>query len=124
MSRIVSALLLFFLLFGGLPSNMQENIERKYSWWHPKLFSLISSVLEFMFGLGLLRLILLMHGLGKLNTENGIILGIVGIFFLIEGLIRIASTRHLKVTAFPFMPVLMLIKIAERYYKPKEPPCP
>ena len=105
------------VIAGGLPSDIQATLEGRFRWWYPRLFGLLSSVLEFSCGLGILRLVLLMSGLGKLRIETGIILGSLGLFMLFEGLVRLASTRGLKTIAFPSLPVLIIVRVVARVFR-------
>lgn len=115
MSLIAFAALWALVIAGGLPARTQRVLEASFSWWHSRLFGLISSLIEFLAGLGLLRHVLIVSGLGRLGSARGVLLGALGLFLLAEGMLRLATTPRLETGAVPSLPVVIVAKAIKRF---------
>jgi hypothetical protein len=95
---------------GGLPTRLQAELDGRFGAWHSQLFGVVSSLLEFFCGLGLVRFVILMSGVGRLAGGKGVVLGIVGFYLLLEGIVRLAVTTRLTEGALPSLPVVLAVR--------------
>jgi hypothetical protein len=107
MTAVVSLVLWALVVAGGLPAETQRILESRLQWWSSKWMGLASSILEFLSGLGLLRTVLIMAGLDHLPSWKALLLGAVGLYLLLEGLVRLAITPQLEGVALPSLPVVL-----------------
>jgi len=103
------------VILGGLPKVMQQELECRFSWFHARIFGLISSFLEFLCGFGLLRLTLLASGLHRITAPRAIMLGVIGLFFLTEGLLRLGLTLNGNIT--PSLPVVLIARLLRPFFR-------
>jgi hypothetical protein len=96
---------------GGLPTEMQRILEGRVTWWHSKVLGLASSFLELLCGFGLLRAVLMMFGFGRLSMGKAALMGALGLFLLVEGLLRLAISPHLEGVALPSLPVVLVARV-------------
>lgn len=105
--------LLLWLIFilGGLPSSIHEIIENKFEFWHESLASLLSSLLEFSCGLGIIKYILICSNTSKINIISTVVIYIIALFFLIEGLLRTSIMLKRNRKSVPSLIVLWTLRI-------------
>ncbi len=58
-----------------------------------------------------------MSGLGRLSGGKAVVLGIVGFYLLLEGIVRLAVTRRLTEGALPSLPVVLAVRAVERIFR-------
>ena len=92
---------------GGLPIETQRVLDAGFAWWHSKLIGMATAFVEFFAGYHLLRQVILAAGLGHLARGWALLLGGWGLFFLLEGLLRLGITPCLDGVAAPSLVVLV-----------------
>lgn len=98
------------VIAGGLPASAQRELEFRLVWWHPRLMGTISSFLEGYCGWQFLRQVLFRHELHVLSTEFALILGGIGLYMLVEGLIRLGVILKLPEAALPSWPLTLMYR--------------
>lgn len=105
MEIVFTVLLWGLFLAGGLPSSGQRLLEDRLPWWHPRLMGMVSSLVEAFCGWQMLREVLFRWELDLIPLKQAVPLGLIGGFFLLEGLLRIGITAKFEDRSFPSLPV-------------------
>jgi hypothetical protein len=116
MNAFLFVVLWLLVVAGGLPTPTQRVLEGAFPWWHSRLFGLVSSFIEFLCGFGLVRLVLLMSGVGRIGPGKSVVLGAIGLFLLIEGVLRLAITPRLDGVAVPSLPVWIVARAVRSFF--------
>ena len=105
METALNVLLWSLYITGGLPTHGQRFLEARLPWWNPRSMGILSSVVEAFCGWQLLREVLFRWEMSAIALKQAVPLGLIGGFFLLEGLLRVGITAKLEKTAFPSLPV-------------------
>ena len=109
--RIVIGILLWaVLIVGALPAGAQRELEDRFGWWHSRFMGIVSSFVEAFCGWQFLREVLLRSGVHILSPKNAFLLGFIGFYMLVEGLLRLGVTLKLSGSALPSLPVSLIFK--------------
>ncbi len=117
-SAVTFLVLWTLVIAGGLPTSTQRDLEARFAWWHPRLFGLVSALVEFLGGLGVLRQVFILSGLDRLGTGEAVVPGFVGMFMLVEGVLRFGITPRLEGVAVPSLPVVVAARVLGRLSGP------
>ena len=118
MQMVLTVLLWFLFLAGGLPASGQRLLANRLPWWHPRLMGLLSSLVEAFCGWQMLRGVLFQWELGLIPLKQAVPLGLAGGFLLLEGLLRTGVTIKPESNALPSLPVAAAWKaLAARFGK-------
>jgi hypothetical protein len=105
MQMVLTVLLWGLYLAGGLPGSGQRLLENRLPWWHPRLMGIVSSLVEAFCGWQMLREVLFRWELNLIPVKQAVPLGLIGGFFLLEGLLRLGITVKPEGPALPSLPV-------------------
>ena len=110
MKTTIAIVMWVVMIGGGLPASAQRELEFRLVWWHPRLMGTISSFLEGFCGWHFLREVLFRHQLGVLSTDFALILGSIGLYMLLEGLVRLGVILKLPEAALPSWPLTVIYR--------------
>lgn len=114
MQLILGVLLWAVLLVGGVPRDTQEQLDRRFAWWHSRLMGTISSFVEFFCGWQMFREVLLRRGLELIGPFAAWVLGLIAFFLLCEGVIRLGITLRTSEFAAPSLIDVLAFKAIRR----------
>jgi hypothetical protein len=118
MRLILGVALWCIVLAGGLPRDVQDELDRRFAWWHSRLIGTISSFIEFLCGLQMLRSVLLLHGLERMGPIAAWTLGSLALFLLCEGIVRLGITLRARAHGAPSLIAILLVRALGRLWKP------
>jgi uncharacterized membrane protein HdeD (DUF308 family) len=113
MRYIPSLILLFLIILGAIPKSLQVRFHARFGWSPGRAMGLISSFLEFFLGVALIRYILLLRGYDTLTSGNIVFFGVLGFFFLMEGIFRLVINTKSQ-DLIPSFPIWILVSTIER----------
>lgn len=117
MSLVDLALLAVYLIVyftGALPKEAQVALVAELPFWSARLVGMGSSLVEIFLGYTIFRSVLFRSQMGAEVNSTTWLLGLVGVFFLIEGFLRLAVTNALRGEAMPSLPVTLAFRAVAR----------
>ena len=102
---------LILMIVGALPKQGRLFLYDLFEWWPERIMAMVSEFLEFFFGVGMIRFGIMARDTGDFSGSRAMTWGILGSFFALEGLFRLAANTAIKDSAVPSVILWLVFRV-------------